>query len=178
MPERRRRYGGSVRDPSAVRFAARPGRTRSWLRWRRRGHRRGRGLRIVVATLLLLGLAIDTLADQRFKTHARIGMRDAPARGDGLVFVAGLDRKEFIPQQPRRRDGGDRIHRQLDRRVHADGEGGEEGLGIERLRDDGADLDAADLDVAAVAQAVDLVELRGERIAAHRMYLGGGVGEE
>src|SRR6266849_4599533 len=132
----------------------------------------------VAIALLLLALAEDVLADQVFKAHRRLGELDDAAGLEHVVGSARHDGEKLVAEQPARQDLGHRVARQLDRRIDAHLDDGEEGRRIEGLRDDAADLDAADPDVTALANPLDAVELRGQLITRHRTHLAGAVGEE
>src|SRR6266849_2066777 len=126
-----------------------------------------RSLALVALSLALLRLALaeDVLADEVFEAHRRLGEFDLAAGFDHVVGGAGHQREVLVAEEPTRQDFGDRVGRQLHDRVDGQLHDRQEVRRVERLRDDAADLDAADAHIAALADTFDAIELCRHLIA-------------
>src|SRR5207248_6492126 len=134
--------------------------------------------RALAVAFLLLTLAENVLPDQVFQAHRRLGVLDDVAGLERIVGGARYDGEKLVAEQATRKDLGHRIAGQLDRRIDAHLDDGEEGRRVERLRDDAADLDAADPHIATLADSLDAIELRRQLVARYGVYLAGAIGEE
>src|SRR5262249_17346312 len=117
--------------------------------------------RLLAGRLLLLGrlgaagAAEDKAADEVADVDRVLGRLDLAAGRDEVVLAPRLERDIVAAQQAVGGDLGDGIFRQLDRAVDGQRQDGQETRGVEPGAHHPADLDAAELDVAARGDSVD-----------------------